>query len=167
MVATAFFRPADLFRKSALSQLEFVVWVGTSKKGWGDCMHSPVLSKGIQTRRGLLHWPWLTSQQQAWGYPGLGHQNLFYSKGYFWWEKSYSNVTRRQFNARQALPLWALLCAAPQSSMQPGWTLPSSVPSCAWPPLITTWNSLPRDFILCLLSHGNLVPYTSHQSRHI
>lgn len=34
MVVTAFFCPADPFRKSTLSQLELVWWVGTSKK-WG------------------------------------------------------------------------------------------------------------------------------------
>lgn len=115
MVVTAFFCPADLFRKSALSQLEFAVCVGNSKKWGSDCMHSPVLSKGTQTRRVSLHWPWLTSQQQPWGYPGLGHQNIFYSKGYFWWGKSYSNVTRRHFNAGQALPLQALCwCCSPE-----------------------------------------------------
>lgn len=88
------------------------------KKGGGrgcDCMHSPVLSKGTQTRRGSLHWSWLNRQQQPWGYPGLGHQNLFYSKGYFWWAKSHSNVTRRHFSARQALPLQALhRCCSPE-----------------------------------------------------
>lgn len=35
--------------------------------------------------------------------------------------------------------------AALQSSIQPGWTLPRWASSCACPPLITSWNSLPWD----------------------
>lgn len=59
MAVTAIFCPglfcsADQFRKSALSQLEFALGVGSSKK-WGVTMHSPVLNKGTQTSRGLPH----------------------------------------------------------------------------------------------------------------
>lgn len=126
-------------------------------------MHSPVLSKGTQTRSGSLPWPWLTGQQQPWGYPGLGHQNLFYSKGYFWWGKSYSNVTRRHFSARQALPLQVpCRCCSPEqytawlSSAQLGTFqyLSSS---------ITSWNSLSPGTLSCAccpvatLCHAHLI----------
>lgn len=135
--------------------------------GTGGTMHSPVLNKGTQTRRGSLHWPWLTSQQQPWGYPVSPTRSFSTAKGIFrGGNPTLMSLEDISMQGRHYLCRLSA-SAAPQSSIQPGWTLPSCAPFCACPPLITTWNSLPWDLILSLLSPGNLVPWTSHQSQHI
>lgn len=136
-VVTVFFCLADLFGKSALSQLKLAWWVGTSKKGGLTVCTVPSWAKGL--RPGEVHssvpgWP-ANSDHKPWGYPGLGHQNLSFGKVCFLGGgggKSYSNINRRYFNARQTLPLhsphWG--CSLEWYAV---WL--SSAPSCVCPPL--------------------------------
>lgn len=83
----AFFCPADLFRKSALSQLKLARWVGTSKKGGVTVCTAQSSAKRL--RPGGIHstvpgWS-ANSGHKPWVYPGLGHQNFSYGKvwGFF------------------------------------------------------------------------------------
>lgn len=108
-------------------------------------MHSPVLNRGTEARRGSLHWPWLTSQQQPWGYPVLATRTFSTVKGIFGGGNP-TLMSLGDISVQGGHYLCRLSAgAAPQSAIQPGWTLPSCAPSCAFPPHITSWNSFSWD----------------------
>lgn len=103
-LVTAFFCPADMFRKSALSQAEaWMAGKNHQERGSGH-LYSTALSKGVPSRRGSLHcygWP-ANSGHVSHGYPALSHQNLPCGKCSR--EGPKAHLTRRHFSARQALP---------------------------------------------------------------